>query len=122
MCLPNLNPTKLSFIKIDAEGSEPLILEGMRNLLHAADPTIYMELNYASLAAAGQPVDSLQSLIEGLGYAIYLAEQRCCSPRVTLKPLQQRLFLNPPNTLMDVVLEKRGLCLRRKAARCFRSF
>ena len=103
-----IDPMNLSFIKIDAEGSEPLILEGMRNLLHVADPTIYMELNYASLAAAGQPVDSLQSLIEGLGYSIYLAEQRPDSRSITLKPWQQRLSLNPPNTLLDVVLEKRG--------------
>jgi hypothetical protein len=48
-----IDVNRLSFIKLDAEGSEPILLKGMRGLLSAAKPVLFMEVNYDSLAAAG---------------------------------------------------------------------
>jgi FkbM family methyltransferase len=55
---PETHP--LSFMKIDAEGSEPLILQGARETIRRFRPTIHIEVNRASLRAGGFCTDSIE--------------------------------------------------------------
>jgi FkbM family methyltransferase len=58
----------LSFIKVDAEGAEPLIWRGMRNALSRSSPVIAMEINFSAMKAGGFSLDALSEEIEGEGY------------------------------------------------------
>ena len=62
---------KLSFVKIDAEGSEPLILLGARETIDRFRPTIHIEINKASLEAGGFPTDAIESLLRSLDYDLF---------------------------------------------------
>jgi FkbM family methyltransferase len=58
----------LRLIKIDAEGAEPLIWQGMQTTLARCKPMIAMEVNYASLEAAGFAVAEFKRALEDAGY------------------------------------------------------
>ena len=62
---------EISFMKIDAEGSEPLILRGMQETLTRHHPAIYMEINRGSLGAAGLSVMEIQASLEMHRYSFY---------------------------------------------------
>ncbi len=62
---------RLSFIKIDAEGSEPLILQGARETLERFRPTVHVEVNKPSLRAGGYSAASVEALLRPLGYQLY---------------------------------------------------
>lgn len=64
----------LSLVKIDVEGSEVRVLRGMCALLREHSPTLWMEVNHASLAAAGTSADELEGLLEPYGYRFYLPD------------------------------------------------
>jgi FkbM family methyltransferase len=77
------------FIKIDAQGSEPLIFRGMRKLM-ARSPrlVILAEFNLPALQAAGfAPRDFLREL-SGYGFAI-----NSVTPQATWVPVNQELLL-----------------------------
>jgi FkbM family methyltransferase len=79
--------SRLSFIKLDAEGSEPLILKGMRSLLSAAKPVLFMEVNYDSLAAAGSSPQELQSILRDLQLDVYEPEYHSYPRNLRLNPV-----------------------------------
>ena len=58
----------LSFLKIDAEGSEPEIWQGMIETILCHKPLISMEINYQSLAAGGFEIRNFQQQIKQAGY------------------------------------------------------
>jgi len=61
----------LSFIKIDAEGSEPLILKGMSRTLKRFRPAIWTEINRPSLRAGNFPIDAIEAPLRNAGYELY---------------------------------------------------
>jgi FkbM family methyltransferase len=63
-----------ALIKIDAEGSEFLILLGALNILKKCRPILSMEFNPESAIAAGTTVKDMQVLLEGLGYRLIVLE------------------------------------------------
>lgn len=63
---------RLPFVKIDAEGSEPLILTGMFDTLRAFRPIIWMEVNRESLRAADRSSKEMEMLLRPLGYQFFL--------------------------------------------------
>src|SRR5262249_16453993 len=69
-----IDANRLSFIKLDAEGSEPLILKGMSSLLSTAKPVLFMEVNYDSLPPPPCPPPQLQGLLHDLQLDIYQLE------------------------------------------------
>jgi FkbM family methyltransferase len=82
---------RLSFLKIDAEGSEPLILPGARETIERFRPAIHIEVNKASLRAGGFGTDSIESLLRSLDYELFaisfrrsgwLLQHRLCLTRV----------------------------------------
>lgn len=62
---------RLSFIKIDAEGSEPLILEGAQKTLKNFSPLLHIEINRASLRAGNFSVSAIDVLLDALDYDLY---------------------------------------------------
>ena len=85
---------RISFIKIDAEGSEQLVLQGARETLARFRPTIHIEVNKASLWAGGFSTDSIESLLRSLDYELYAVRLSR-----TGAFLQRRLCLTPVASL-----------------------
>ncbi len=67
---------RLSFIKIDVEGSEHLVLAGARRLLAQFRPILYVELNRDSLSTAGVSQTRVPEDLDAAGYEIRLIRQR----------------------------------------------
>lgn len=72
----NISPdkNKVSFIKIDAEGSEPLILSAMEKTMRQFSPVIHMEINYLSLKAANINAEVIDNLLREHAYSIYIID------------------------------------------------
>jgi FkbM family methyltransferase len=62
---------RLTFIKMDAEGSEPLILRGMRHLLSKTTAVLWIEVNRGSLTAAGSSPDDIEEVLRESGLSLY---------------------------------------------------
>jgi FkbM family methyltransferase len=82
----SIEPNKVSFIKLDAEGSELLILKGMKSFLSTARPALSVEVNCDSLSAAGSSPQELQELLDELGFDLYEAEYHSYNRKLRLKP------------------------------------
>jgi FkbM family methyltransferase len=61
----------LAFVKIDCEGSECQVIDGMRGTLGATDPVLWIEVNPGALAAAGQEPKILTGMIRDLGFEVF---------------------------------------------------
>ena len=61
----------IRLIKIDAEGSEPFILEGARRVIANARPYLIIELNSALLREVGRTRDSVTNSLREQGYRIF---------------------------------------------------
>ena len=70
----NINTSRLSFIKLDVEGAEPIAIRGMLNTLRSSDACLCMEINPGSLQAAGFSVDDLEELLLSAGYSFAAIE------------------------------------------------
>lgn len=83
------DPAKLSFLKLDVEGHEPLALRGMANLLRSAQPVLWIEINRPSLAAAGfSEADVVNPLTEA-GYSMWRVRRtrQLAKRRIDLEPI-----------------------------------
>lgn len=73
--LPDLGITsdrhELSFVKIDAEGSEPLVIKGMYATLGQFKPVLWIEVNPESLGSAELSASSIQDPLLEHGYDLY---------------------------------------------------
>jgi FkbM family methyltransferase len=93
--------SRVDFAKIDAEGSEPLILEGMAGII-TRSPHIQILLEFAPtmLARTGvKPEDFLQRMRD-LGFSIYVATDQS-----TLEPYDDSTILATP---LSMLLLKKG--------------
>ena len=70
----NIDSSRLSFIKLDAEGAEPLAIRGMQNTLKSSDACVCMEINPGSLKAAEFTVRDLEEPLLSLGYTFAAIE------------------------------------------------
>ena len=65
----------VSFVKIDVEGWEPQVLNGMRGLLSGADaPALLYECNGHTLLPFDTHPEELVAAVERLGYTSYLVD------------------------------------------------
>lgn len=86
----------IRLIKIDVEGYEAAVLDGMQNLLFCDKPTIVVEVNPHLLAAAGHTSADLLRRLSQFGYLLYrLSERRGIlsggSPKLTPVRVSDRL-------------------------------
>ena len=93
-----VDASRLSFIKLDAEGSEALILKGMSGLLSTATPVLFMEVNYDSLAAAGSSPQELEGILHDLQLDIYQPEYHSYRRNLRLNPVVDLNSLRVPAT------------------------
>lgn len=66
--LPSQGITRVDFIKIDVEGAEPLVLEGMRNIVNAS-PNLFMLVEYNPIALRAGKFDppGLLDILRSMG-------------------------------------------------------
>lgn len=82
--------TPFSFIKLDAEGSEPYIMRGMTRTLDIFKPILFMEFNFHALEMAGTTAEDFAASLRGQGYELYRVEwdrDFLLRGRLTLIPL-----------------------------------
>ncbi|TIL40160.1 FkbM family methyltransferase [Mesorhizobium sp.] len=60
---------QITFIKIDAEGAESLIFDGMQDALTQHSPLIAMEINFESLKAGGFDLGAIKHQLINAGYS-----------------------------------------------------
>jgi FkbM family methyltransferase len=102
---------RISFIKIDAEGSEPLVLQGAQETLTRFRPTVHIEVNKPSLCAGGFSPDSIETLLRPLGYQLYairFGKTRWLHRRPSLVPLAS--FASDVGDLEDVLAVSSASC------------
>lgn len=91
---------KVDLIKIDAEGSEPLVFEGMKGILsRGTDLTIFMEINIPMIRKCADPVAFLNKICELGGTLRYF------TPWNTLEPFEQDKALKFP--LFNLLIERK---------------
>lgn len=64
------NRKALSFIKMDAEGSEPLIWQGMKKTLETYNPVVFTEFHFDCLKAAGTSAQEFKDQLESEGWLV----------------------------------------------------
>lgn len=92
---------RLSLIKVDAEGSELLVLQGALETLRRFRPTIHIEINREALAAGGFTPDSVEGLLRSFDYDLFTLRFRRAGAW-----LRRRLDLCPVASLTSGM----GLC------------
>ncbi|MFH0989460.1 MAG: FkbM family methyltransferase [bacterium] len=79
---------RLKFIKIDVEGAEPHVLEGLITTLREVQPVIWIEINESSLKAAGFTHKDVERILISHQYSLYLPHMHGLSnQRLALKSL-----------------------------------
>jgi len=68
--------TRTDLIKIDVEGAEMLVLEGMRNTLLNFNPMVMVELIDERLVSAGSSLKEAYDFFDALGYKSYKLNRR----------------------------------------------
>jgi FkbM family methyltransferase len=71
---------KVSLIKIDVEGAELLVLEGMTTCLGRDRPDLIIEVTDPYLKALGHSATQLSTMLADLGYRMYLIDHKGLVP------------------------------------------
>jgi FkbM family methyltransferase len=110
-------PEKIDVIKMDAEGAEMSILEGMRELLHAnPDLILFTEFSPAAIRAAGRDPEKFLKALFASGFCVGIVNHQ----KTRIEALASRHLGAFVNSLL---CEENGkfyvdlLCLRGKAIR-----
>jgi len=69
-------PDRFRFVKMDCEGAEPLVLQGMQETLERTSAVLWVEVNDGSLRAAGSDVDDIRRFLADRGYRLFLPRTR----------------------------------------------
>jgi FkbM family methyltransferase len=74
--LATVDVARVRFVKVDVEGAEWSVLQGMQGLLRdgARELEVFVELTPKSLAAAGRTVDDVLAMFAGCGFLPYVIE------------------------------------------------
>lgn len=69
--IDELNLDKLDFIKMDAQGYEPFILEGGTSTIQKFMPDIFIEIEPPHLDKFDKKIDDVYEILDSFGYKIY---------------------------------------------------
>ena len=84
----------VTFVKIDVEGAEPLVLEGRRQIVRLYQPLCWIEVNPPLLYGAGFSEEHIFKFLHDYQYHIFLPFLRrdwMGRPNLTLCPLNPRV-------------------------------
>jgi FkbM family methyltransferase len=91
-------------IKIDAEGSEPFILEGAQRIIEKTRPILIIELNDQLLAEVGRPREGIVAGLRDKGYKIFsMGINGIDEPFDLNKALLPELLCMPSEIVQEVV-------------------
>jgi FkbM family methyltransferase len=77
---------RVTFLKIDAEGSEPLVLLGAERTIKHFRPIIHIEINKSSLQAGGYRADTIEQILRSHSYRLYAIRLRKKRVREWIRP------------------------------------
>jgi FkbM family methyltransferase len=66
---------RVSYMKIDVEGSEPWVLRGARQLIEKHRPMLYVEIHHVALRQRNSSAKELTDLLYSLGYRLEIDGQ-----------------------------------------------
>lgn len=69
--IKNLDINQIDVIKIDVEGAEPFVIDGMLNTLNRFSPIILIELLKENLNEPGKEINDIYGLFKSLGFEPY---------------------------------------------------
>lgn len=94
VALDDVIETPVDLLKIDAGGTEPMIFEGMKNLL-ARSPRLMalMEFNTAAMKSLGVEPSEFHARLTQQGFRIHLV-----TPQATLVAVQRETLVGRPNS------------------------
>jgi len=99
------HPLKIDFIIMDAEGSEPYILEGMKEMINQnPNVQIITEYNLHTLKELGKSGEYFLQQIEKLGFSIFLIEES--SGKLISRNIDEILNKFPIGTFTNLYLTK----------------
>lgn len=94
----------VAFIKIDAEGLEPLILKCMSRTIERFRPAVWLEINRPSLRAGNFSLDAIESPLREAGYDFYrLVGFRDHFLRLKFSLITVRNLAEVPDKLFDIL-------------------
>jgi FkbM family methyltransferase len=98
-----LDHPPISFVKIDAEGAEALVLSGMSETLRMERPVVAIEFNHRSLACAGTSSIEVAGFLRRLGYSLFSYDlvRRGFRRRLVITPYDEQ---KPLSAHMDDVV------------------
>jgi FkbM family methyltransferase len=91
---------RVNFVKIDAEGSEPRILDGGRQMLTMCRPVVHCEVNPAKLGPLGHRPSDIHAFFAGLGYEPYVWDD-------SAREFRQSNGLDEENVLFRPISDKK---------------
>jgi FkbM family methyltransferase len=84
------NLKDLDFVKLDVEGAEPAVIEGGRETLQSQNaPDLITEANPLRLHSLGFTTDYLYSLLESLGYSLFVVGRSGLAPIHRISPISR---------------------------------
>ncbi|MEN3001816.1 MAG: FkbM family methyltransferase [Armatimonadota bacterium] len=63
---------QIAFVKIDVEGYEPPVLDGMKQVLSQSQPVIWIEVNPPVLAKGGYRANDIEQRLDAFGYRFFM--------------------------------------------------
>jgi FkbM family methyltransferase len=75
------DPRRVTFVKIDVQGAESMVLAGARRLIEQHRPAIFVEIHEPSLTRLGSSRRELIATLEGLGYDGHRLNRSGVGPR-----------------------------------------
>jgi FkbM family methyltransferase len=73
--VPDRGPSRPALVKIDVQGAEMLVLQGMTEVLEIAKPALFIELYEKGLNSFGASVSAVLNLLAGYGYEAHWLER-----------------------------------------------
>lgn len=78
------NLARVDFVKIDVEGAEKKVLDGMKNILQKHQPVLFVEIISAQLCKFGSSADEIYSTLFNYNYVAYEVTGRRSLKRMTI--------------------------------------
>ena len=104
----DLDPGRLSFVKLDCEGSEPFALAGMANTLAEADAILWIEVNRGSLEAAGSSPAAVESFLAASGFDLFEPRRRWSMTRGWWVELRRVKRIPTGQEIVNIAAAKQG--------------
>jgi FkbM family methyltransferase len=75
---------QVDLVKIDVEGAECHVLEGMHDVLHRCRPDIILEVTQEFLATLGRPMQAIEDVLAPFGYRAHVIDDNGPRPLTSL--------------------------------------